>query len=225
MERHADHELTELKHELVRMATLAEMVIQQAVAALLAREVGIADDVVRSDQRIDRAEVAIDERCLGLLARFQPHAGDLRRVAMALKITNDLERIGDQAVNIAQRALALFTEPSLAPPEKLPVMADLVQGMLRRSIDAFAREDAQTARAVCAQDDQVDALDDAIVRHLLEGMTRDRRTISRGVQLVLISRHLERVADHATNIAEDVIYLVEGQHIKHHLNGSAAGPA
>jgi phosphate transport system protein len=230
MERHLDHELADLKADLVRMAGGAEAAVSRAVGALLSRDVALADDVVRADAQLDRLEVAIDERCLLLFARYHPEAGDLRLLAMALKLVNDLERIGDQAVNIAERALALFTEPSLDPPRELPAMAELAQRMLRGSVEAFVQQDPQAARDVCLQDDRVDALDDAVSRQLMVLMTQDRHTISRAVQWVLISRHLERVADHATNIAEDVVYLVEGRPFKHrraaeHAIRSSTGPS
>ena len=219
MERHADQEFDALKQDLVRMATLAETAIGKAIQALLLRDVEMAEDVVRSDEAVNRLELAIDERCLRMLALYQPEASDLRFIAMALKINNDLERIGDQAVNIAQRSLELFKEATLKPFIEIPFLAQLVQAMLKHSVDAFVHRDAVLARSVCQQDDQVDALDDQIFRELLTYMMQDPRAITRAVNLILVSRHLERVADHATNIAEDVIYLVEGKTIKHHLAG------
>jgi len=136
---------------------------------------------------------------------------------MSLKINNDLERIGDQAVNIAERALELLKEPSLKPLIDLPHLATLVQVMLKHSVDAFVQHDTVLARSVCERDDEIDALDDQIVRQLLTDMLEDHQTITRAVHLILVSRHLERVADHATNIAEDVMYLVEGKHVKHRV--------
>ncbi len=216
MERRASVEIEEIKHELARMAALAEAAIGKAIHALLVRDVSLADDVIRGDPAINRLELAIDERCLRVLALYQPEASDLRFVAMALKINNDLERIGDQAVNIAERSLELFKEPSLKPLIDIPSLAGWVQLMLKDSVDAFLRHDTQLARSVCGRDDQVDQLDEQIFRELLTYMMQDHRAITRSVNLILISRHLERVADHATNIAEDVIYLVEGRQIKHH---------
>ena len=217
MERHADQEFDALKQELVQMATLAEAAIGKAIQALLMRDVGMAEDVIRSDDGINRLELAIDERCLRMLALYQPEASDLRFIAMALKINNNLERIGDQAVNIAERALELLKEPSLKPLIDIPRLAQLVQAMLTDSVDAFVQRDTGLARSVCERDDEVDALDDQIVRELLTYMMQDHRTITRAVNLILVSRHLERVADHTTNISEDVIFLVEGKQIKHHL--------
>ena len=223
MERHADQELDALKQELVQMATRAEAAIGKAVRALLMRDVEMAEDVLRTDGAINRLELAIDERCLRMLALYQPEAGDLRFIAMALKINNDLERIGDQSVNVAERSLELLKEPPLKPLIDIPYLAELAQVMLKHSVDAFVQRDTALAHSVCERDDQVDALDDQIFRELLTYMMQDHRAITRAVNLILVSRHLERVADHATNIAEDVIYLVEGQHIKHRT-GLAAGP-
>ena len=228
MERHADQEFDELKRELVRMAALAETAIGNAVRALRLRDVRLADDVLRADDAINRLELAIDERCLRMLALYQPEAGDLRFIAMALKINNDLERIGDQAVNIAERSLELFKEPSLKPLIDIPHLAQLVQAMLTHSVNAFIHRDAALARSVCRQDDEVDVFDDQLFRELLTCMMREPRAITRAVNLILVSRHLERVADHATNIAEDVIYLVEGRHVKHRLGeprGSSSASA
>ena len=185
------------------MAALAEAAIGQAVHALLRREV----------------ELAVDERCLRALALYQPEASDLRFIAMALKINNDLERIGDQAVNIAERSLESFKEPSLKPLIDIPSLAEWAQGMLKDSVDAFVRYDAPMARSVCERDDPVDQLDEQSFRGLLTSMMQDHKTITRAVNLILVSRHLERIADHATNIAEDVIYFVEGKTIKHHIAG------
>ncbi len=216
MERHPlNLELNEVKDDLIQMGRLAEIAIGDAIRALLVRDLELAEDVLRSDDAINRLELAIDERCLRAMALYQPAAGDLRFIAMALKINNDLERIGDQAVNIAERAVELMKEPPLNPLMDIPRMAELVQMMLTQSVDAFVQRNAELARAVCARDDQIDALDDQIFRELLAYMFEDHAAISRAVQLILVSRHLERVADHATNIAEDVIYLAEGRQVKH----------
>jgi phosphate transport system protein len=224
MERRIDVELSGLKGELVRMAALAQEAIGRAVSALLTRDVGMAEDARRGDEAIDRLELAIDEQCLRMLALYQPEASDLRFIAMALKLNNDLERIGDQAVNIAERTLVLLQEPPLKPLIDIPRLAQLVQQMLTHSVEAFVHRDTALARSVCERDDQVDGLDDQIFRELLTYVMEDHRAITRGVNLMLVSRHLERVADHATNIAEDVIYLVEGRQIKHHLAEAGRGP-
>ncbi len=224
MHRYVARELEALSHDLSEMATAAEAAVGRAVQSLLERDLELAEDVLRGDVMIDRLEVAIEERCLRVLALYQPEAGDLRLIAMALKLNTDLERIGDQAVNIAERSIELLKEPGLETPQPLAELARMALAMFRASIDAFSARDTGMARAICLRDDAVDDMDDRIVRDLVDRMLVDRRWISRAVQLILVSRHLERVADHATNIAEDVIYLVEGRTIKHHLAASGAAP-
>lgn len=219
MERHVDLELSRLKEELVRMAGLAEAAIGLAVKALVSRDAEIARQVIASDNAINALEIEVDELCLRTMALYQPEAKDLRFLAMAMKINNDLERVGDQAVNIAERSCELLKEPPLKPLIDIPRMAQLAQQMLKDSLDAFVQEDPALARAVCRRDDEVDNLDDQIFRELLTYMLQDSKAITRAINLVLVSRHLERVADHATNIAENVIYLVQGKTIKHHVAG------
>jgi phosphate transport system protein len=219
MQRHLDVELSRLKDELVRMAGLAEESIGRAVRALVQRDAETSRQVIASDDAINQLEIEIDELCLRVMALYQPEASDLRLLAMALKINNDLERMGDQAVNIAERTLELLKEPQLKPLIDIPRMAEIAQRMVKDSLDAFVRQDVVLARAVCRQDDQVDRLDDQIFRELLTYMMEDSKAITRAVNLILVSRHLERIADHATNIAEDVVYLVEGRTIKHHVAG------
>ncbi len=222
MGRHIDLELNRLKDELVRMAGLAEAAIGLAIKALVSRDAEAARQVIASDDAINTLEMEIDELCLRTMALYQPEARDLRLLAMALKINNDLERMGDQAVNIAERTLELLKEPLLKPLIDIPRMAEIAQRMVKESLDAFVHQDPMRARAVCRQDDEVDQFDDQIFRELLTYMMEDPRVITRSVNLILVSRHLERIADHATNIAEDVIYLVEGKNIKHHAQDRAA---
>ena len=217
MQRHVDAELQRIKDDLVRMASLAEAAIGLAVKALVNRDAEMAGQVIASDDAINMLELEIDELCLRTMALYQPEAKDLRFLAMALKINNDLERMGDQAVNIAERTLELLKEPLLKPLIDIPRMAEVAQRMVKDSLDAFVQQDVARARAVCEQDDEVDRYDDQIFRELLTYMMEDPRAITRSVNLILVSRHLERIADHATNIAEDVIYLAEGKTIKHHL--------
>ncbi len=219
MERHVDEELHVLKERLLSMAGLAEAAIGLAVKALVSRDAALARQVIASDQAINMAEVGIDELCMKLLALYQPEATDLRFITMAFKINNDLERMGDLAVNIAERTLDLLQEPLLKPLIDIPRMAELAQAMVTDSLDAFVRRDAELARNVCRRDDQVDQLNDQVFRELLTYMLQDPKSIARAVELILIGRHLERIADHATNVAEDVIYLVQGRTIKHHLAG------
>ena len=219
MERHIDAELNRLKSELVRMASLAETAIGLAVKALVSRDAELAQQVIASDNTINMLEIEIDELCLRMLALYQPEARDLRFIAMTLKINSDLERMGDQAVNIAERTRELLKEPLLKPLMDIPRMADVAQRMVKESLDAFVQQDVERARAVCRRDDEGDRLDDQIFRELLTYMMEDPKTLTRSVNLILVSRHLERIADHATNVAEDVIYLVEGKTIKHHVAG------
>ncbi len=219
MERHFDVELGHLRERLMAMAGLVEEAIGRATHALVARDAKLARQVVESDEPINLVEVEIDEFCLKLLALYHPEATDLRFVTMAFKINNDLERMGDLAVNIAERTLELLNEPLLKPLIDLPRMAELTQGMVKDSLDAFVKRDAERAREVCRRDDAVDELNDQLFRELLTYMLQDPKSIQRAVGLILIGRHLERIADHATNIAEDVVYLVQGKTIKHHLAG------
>lgn len=219
MERRFDEEVKQLKERLFMMASLAEQAVGKAVKALVDRDAGLAEQVMRDDAIINRLEVEIEDKCLSLLARFQPEATDLRFIAMVFKIVNDLERVGDQAVNVSERTLDLLKEPLLKPLIDLPKMATLAQQMLKDALDAFVNHDAELARAVCRRDDEVDHLNDQVYHELLVYMTQDPKTITRAVDLILIGRHLERVADHATNIAEDVYYLVHGTTIKHRLAG------
>ncbi len=219
MERHIDVEMGRLKDALMRMASLAEKAIGLAIKALVSRDAALARQVVASDDAINALEIEVDELCLRIMALYQPEAGDLRFLAMALKINNDLERMGDQAVNIAERTLELLKEPLLKPLIDIPRMAEVAQRMVKESLDAFVQLNVEQARAVCRRDDEVDRYDDQIFRELLTYMMEDPKAITRSVSLILVSRHLERIADHATNIAEDVVYLVEGRTIKHHVAG------
>ena len=220
VERHLDFELSRAKEELIRMASLAESAIGLAVKALVSRDAEMARQVIASDDAVNALEIEIDELCLRTMALYQPEARDLRFLAMA-KVDNDLERMGDQAVNIAERTLELLKEPLLKLLIDIPRMAEVAQGMVKDSLDAFVQQDAVKARAVCRRDDEVDRYDDQIFRELLTYMMEDPRAITRSVNLILVSRHLERIADHATNIAEDVICFVEGKTIKHHVTSPA----
>lgn len=217
MERHFDEELNKLKEKLLRMASLVEEAISHAVKALVDRNSELAAEVIKRDDEVNMLEIEIDEECLKLLALMQPIAIDLRFITSAMKIGNDLERMGDQAVNIAERTLELLRQPQLKPLIDIPRMATLAQKMVKDSLDAFVNKDTNLARDVCIRDDQVDNLNDQVFRELLTYMMEDTSTITRAVDLILIGRHLERIADHATNIGEDVVYLVEGKTIKHHI--------
>ena len=217
MQRHFHEELDALKQTLLAMGGLVEDQISRVMIALLERNGDLARDVIERDRQVNAYDVEIDEKCVELLALYQPTAGDLRFITTAMKIVTDLERIGDQAVNIAQRALELNEEPQLKPYIDLPRMAEKAQRMVKESLDAYVGRDTELARRVCAEDAEVDALKEQIFRELLTFMMGDARTIPRAIRLILISRFLERVADHATNIAEMVIYMVESKMVRHTL--------
>lgn len=217
MARPFDEELKTLKEKLMRMSGLVEESIALAVKGLKDRKEKLAKEVLKREEIVNLLDIEIDELCLKLLARRQPMAIDLRLITSAMKITSDLERIGDQAVNIAERSLELLKLPLLKPLIDIPRMADLAQSMVKDSINAFVNRDGALAREVCKRDDQVDMLNDQIFRELLTYMMQDPTTIKIAVDLVLVGRHLERIADHATNIGEDVYYLVKGKTIKHHI--------
>ena len=217
MQRHFHEELEALKQTLLVMGGLVEDQIRRVMRALIERDDALAQEVIERDQQVNAYDVEVDETCVSLLALHQPAAGDLRFITTAMKIVTDLERMGDQAVNIAQRVLELNREPQLKPYIDLPRMAEKAQRMVKESLDAFVARDTELARKVCAEDAEVDALKEQIFRELLTFMMEDARTIPRAIRLILISRFLERVADHATNIAEMVIYLVDAKMVRHTL--------
>ena len=205
------------KQTLLAMGGLVEDQMRHAMQALVDRNDGLASEVIERDRQVNTYDVEVDEQCVELLALHQPAAGDLRFITTAMKIVTDLERIGDQAVNIAQRVIELNREPQLKPYIDLPRMAARAQAMVKESLDAFVARDTELAHRVRAEDDEVDALKEQIFRELLTFMMEDPRSIPRAIRLILISRCMERVADHATNIAEMVIYLVEGKMVRHTL--------
>jgi phosphate transport system protein len=216
VERHFDDELKALKNRLLNMGALVEERVHTAVQALIERRLEAAEEVARGDQEVNDLQIEIDDRCLKLLALQQPMATDLRLITAAMKINADLERIGDQAVNIAENAVKILAHPPLKPLIDIPRMAEMAEAMTRDSLDAFVRRDAALARKVLAQDDEVDQLKDTVFRVLLTYMMADPGTIERALALILVSRNLERIADHATNIAEDVIFVVEARDVRHH---------
>ncbi len=217
MQRHFHEELETLKQTLLAMGALVEDQIRRVMWALTQRDDALAHEVIERDRQVNTYDVEIDEKCVELLALHQPTAGDLRFITTAMKIVTDLERIGDQAVNIAQRAVELNREPQLKPYIDLPRMADQAQRMVKESLDAFVARDTALARKVCAEDADVDSLKEQVFRELLTFMMADPKTIPRAIRLILVSRFLERVADHATNIAEMVIYLVDSKMVRHTL--------
>jgi phosphate transport system protein len=214
--RHFHEELNAVKSRLLTMSGEAEAALGLAVEALLERDAEKALRVIRNDRIIDNMEMEIEEQCINLLALHQPMARDLRMLTSALKISNDLERVGDHAVNIAQSAERLAEARAITPEPEIVEMARLSREMLSDALEAFIRGDAQAGRDVCRRDDKVDALHKSVFRILLTHMMEDPHTISSGMDLFLVSRNLERVADLATNVGEDVVFLVEGKSIKHH---------
>jgi phosphate transport system protein len=223
LERHFDQDLEALKDQLLRMGGRAEAIVQKSVEALKRRDKALANEVFADDHAIDRMEIEIDERCVSLLALRQPMAKDLRFITAALKISNDLERVGDHAVNIAGSATRLSDQPPLKPLVDIPRMADMAAAMLRESLDAFVRRDAATARRLVRRDDAVDDLNHQLFRELISFMIEDPTSITRAMELVLVARNLERVADLATNVAEEVVFIAEARIIKHHAEEQKAG--
>jgi phosphate transport system protein len=217
LQRHFDDELTELKEKLLEMGGMVERSIRTSVKALVERKTELARQVIKSEDAINMLEIEIEELSLKLLALHQPQAGDLRFITSVMKINNDLERMGDLAVNIADRTIDLLKLPLLKPLIDMPRLAEIAQGMLKDSLDAFVNNDPALAKSVCERDDEVDNLNNQIFSELLDYMLKDRRAVERAVDLLLIGRNLERVADQATNICEDVIYMVNGRTIKHHI--------
>lgn len=214
--RHFIEELDELQRRLLEMAGLVELAIHKSVLSLVDRDESEAQDVLRSEARINQMEIEIDDFAVGLLALYQPMAKDLRFLTAAIKINSDLERMGDLAVNTVERALSLIQQPEVKPLIDIPRMAKLVESMVRRSLDAFVNRDSELARAVLLSDDAVDDLRDGIYQELIRFMQSDAGTISRALDLIFVARNLERIADHATNIAEDVLFLVKGVDVRHH---------
>jgi phosphate transport system protein len=214
--RHFHDDLNHVKVRLLTMSGEAEAALGLAVQALLERDAAKAKQVIQGDRSIDGMEMEIEAQCIDLLALHQPMARDLRMLTSALKIANDLERVGDHAVNIAQSAERLAQARPITPEPEIIEMARLAREMLSDALEAFIRGDAAAGREVCRRDDQVDALHRSVFRILLTHMMEDAHSISAGMELFLVSRNLERVADLATNIGEDVVFLVEGKSIKHH---------
>ena len=215
-QRHFHEELAQVKSRLLTMSGEAEAALDLAVEALLERAPDKARAVIIGDRKIDALEVEIEEQVVSLLALQQPMARDLRMLTSALKIANDLERVGDHAVNIAQSADRLARSRPITPEPEVVEMARLARNMLSDALEAFIRGDATAGREICRRDDKVDTLHRSVFRILLTFMMEDPHMISAGMELFLVSRNLERVADLATNIAEDVVFLVEGKSIKHH---------
>jgi phosphate transport system protein len=218
MDTHFQKELAQLKEKLLKMAALVEGAIRDSIAALMNRDSEMIKRTMEKEDEINAMENAIDEMCLRLLALRQPMAADLRFITSAMKIVTDLERMGDQAINIVERTTSLNQEPQLKPYIDIPRMAEIVQTMVKDVLNAFVNGDSMLARSVCERDDLVDGLNDQVFRELLAYMISDPKTITRAAHLMIVSRCLERIADHATNIAEDVIFMVDALVIKHHAD-------
>jgi phosphate transport system protein len=215
MERHLDVELKELKDKLLLMGGSVESQLQDALQALTERDSDLAGRVVENDLSVNKLDVEIDEACLRLLALHQPTAGDLRFITTAMKISTELERMSDLAENIAERAIELNREPQLKPYIDIPRMGHWTIQMVKECLDAFVNRDAELARKVCRDDDFVDDLTEQVFRELVSFMLEDPKTITRAIRLTFIGKYFERIADHATNVAELVVYMVEGKIIRH----------
>ncbi len=218
MERHFDEELKTLYKDILKMGVMVQEAIYKSIEALKNRDKQGAKEVIDTDDKIDELELAIDEKCIDLIARHQPMAGDLRFITTGMKINAELERIADLAVDISQRVLELLDKPILKPLIDIPKLSVIAQNMVRDAIDAFVKKDVELAKKVALSDSEADKLRNLVQDELINDyMAKDPSTAPRAVPLLLIARHLERICDHTTNIAEDVIYMVEGKVIKHHL--------
>jgi phosphate transport system protein len=215
MSKHLQRDLDNLQRDILAMAGLVELTIHKAIRALTERDVVMAREVISGESQIDDEENHIDEECLKMLALHQPVAVDLRRITAAMMIIVDLERMGDLAEEIAERAIQLARPPYFPIPERLQRMTDLTTTMVRQSLDAFVNLDVHLARLVYRLDDEVDGYCDQIIKELVQAMKSSPDLIEGGLSLFSATRHLERIADHATNVAEDVIYLVEGEIVRH----------
>lgn len=214
--RHFVEALEELQGRLLEMAGLVESAIHLSVRSLAERDEAQAREVLQNEARVNQMEIEIDDCAVRLLALYQPMARDLRFLTAAIKINSDLERMGDLAVNIVERSLSLMRQPAISPMIDMPHLARLVESMVHRSLDSFVKRDAGLAREVLLSDDAVDELRDAIFQELINFMQGDPSTITRALDLMSVARNLERIADHATNIAEDVLFLVQGVDVRHH---------
>jgi len=210
-----EEDLKKLREDILYMGGLVEDQIQKAVKSLVDRDSDLAQVIIQRDHEVNRLDVDIDDLCIRLLALHQPAGKDLRFITTGLKITTDLERVGDMAVNVCERALELNQEPLLKPYIDIPRMAKISERMIRESLDAFVREDTDLALKVCKDDDEVDQLNSQIFRETISFMIEDPHTVSRAMKISSVSKYLERIADHATNIAEMVIFMVKGKSIRH----------
>ena len=215
MKKHYSGQLASLKEQVLRMGGLVEQMTRRVIQALVKRDTALLAEVRAMEPKVNQLHVEIDEACLELIALRQPAAVDLRFVTAAMKIIVDMERIGDQAINIVERAESLLAVPLLKPLIDIPRMAEITQEMLKASLDAFVNGDDELAYRTILRDDSVDQLKDQVFRELLTFMMADPTTIPRAMDLILVSRHIERIADHTTNICEDVIFMVKGKDVRH----------
>lgn len=222
--RHFEQELEKLKAKLLEMSALVESAIYRSVQGVVEKNEELAQQVLRNESRINQLEIEIDDAAIGLLALQAPLAADLRLVTAVIKINNDLERMGDLSVSIAQSALALIREPLIRPLIDIPHIAGLAQGMVRKSLDSFVNRDPELARSVLASDDAVDNMRTASYHELISFMEVNPQQIPQALYLLSVIRNLERIADHATNVAEDVLFLVKGIDVRHHNEERAAVP-
>ncbi len=217
MERHFDEELNELKKNILKMETMVEEAIARSIKSLVERDAELARKLIEDDQAIDMLEIEIDRQCLELLAKRQPMAVDLRVITSLQKINSDLERIADLAINIGYASIYLSKHPPLKPLIDIPKMADETRQMLKDAMLAMVDSNAALAREICQKDKEIDTLYVQNFREILTYMMEDNNNIKRGIRLILAAKHIERMADHVTNIAEDIVYMIEGKTIKHHL--------
>jgi phosphate transport system protein len=217
MERHFDEELKDLNQDILRMGVFAQEAIYKSIESLKNRDRELAKSVIEDDSKIDKLELVVDEKCVDLIARHQPLAKDLRFITVGMKLNSELERIADIAVDIAQRVLEIVDKPLLKPLVDIPKLTVIAQSMVKMAVDSFVKGDVELAKEAILSDTEADKLRNLITKELIEDyMAKDASTAPRAVQLLLIARFLERICDHATNIAEDVIYMVQAEVVRHH---------
>lgn len=217
MERHFDEELKDLHQDIIKMGTFAEEAIARSIEALRTQDRGLAQSVIDQDERVDELEIIIDEKCLDLIARHQPMARDLRFIATGMRLNAELERIADLAVDVSERVLDIVDKPLIKPLVDIPRLSVIAQKMVKTAIDSFINRDKELAKSVILMDSEADDLKRSIEHEVIhEYIVKDGSVAPRAVPLILVARHLERICDHATNIAEDVVYMVKGEVVKHH---------
>lgn len=214
MREHLEQQLTRLNHDLIKMGAMVETIIDKAVTSLKNQDLELAKSIYTEDDAIDEMELKIEKDCLNLIALQQPMAKDLRRIASALKIITDLERIGDHAVNIAKITLEIGNESLMKPLIDIPKMAEIAQNMIKLSLDAFVNQDIEIAKRAAEMDEEVDKLYDTVINEVFQYIQKDSKFLNQGIKLLFVGRYLERVADHTTNICERIIYMVTGERVE-----------